>query len=128
MMTSREQQPDRTPDTEVARLRQENAQLRQAIDSHAVVGQAIGVLIATYRIPAAAGWEVLREVSQHTNIKPRTVAEALIGCALGWPKPELLGRELDAAVQRRPRQQDAPDRPGGEVRGSGPVRWWDSSQ
>jgi hypothetical protein len=128
MTTSREQQPDRTPDTEVARLRQENAQLRQAIDSHAVVDQAIGVLIATYRIPAAAGFEVLREASQHTNIKLRTVAEALIGCASGRAKPEPLGRELDAAVQRRSRQQDAPDRPGWEVRGSGPARWWDGSQ
>ncbi|WP_443066970.1 ANTAR domain-containing protein [Streptomyces sp. NBC_01261] len=68
-------------------------------------------LIATYGMAPAAGAEVLREVSQQTNIKLRTVAEALIGWMLGRPKPKPLGRELDAAVQRRsrcPGTQDCP--------------------
>lgn len=102
--------PDGTRDDATnARLERENAQLRHAIDSHARVDQAIGVLIATHRLTPAAGFEVLREVSQHTNIKLHTVAETVMAWALGQPLPEPVGRHLDAAVRRRPHQQDAPD-------------------
>jgi hypothetical protein len=81
--TSREKRPlpDGTPDAEVARLRQENTELRQTVDSHATVAQAIGFLIATRRIRPAAGFEVLREVSQRTNVKLHRVAEAAIAGA-----------------------------------------------
>jgi hypothetical protein len=51
------------------------------------VDQAIGVLIAIHRL-TSAGFEVLREVS---------------------PLPEPVGRQLDAAVQRRSHQQGASD-------------------
>lgn len=73
MTTSREQRtaPDGTHDATVARLEQENAQLRRAVDSHATVDQAIAVLVATHRLPPAAGFEVLREVSQHTTSNAR---------------------------------------------------------
>ncbi|MFF1443346.1 ANTAR domain-containing protein [Streptomyces sp. NPDC058295] len=69
MTTSRDQWslPDGTRDAAVARLEQEIAQLRQAVGSHAVVDQAIGVLIAIHRIPPHTGFEVLREVSQHRS-------------------------------------------------------------
>jgi hypothetical protein len=96
-------------DATTARLEQENAQLRHAVDSHATVDQAIGVLIAVYQLPPAAGFDVLREVSQHTNVKLHTVAESVIAWALGQPLPEPVGRQLDAAVQRRSHQQDARD-------------------
>ncbi|MFJ2729305.1 ANTAR domain-containing protein [Streptomyces collinus] len=43
--------------------------------------------MAIYRIPPAAGFEVLREVSQHTNTKLHEVAEAMIGWALGQRDP-----------------------------------------
>ncbi|MFJ2566548.1 ANTAR domain-containing protein [Streptomyces sp. NPDC087568] len=49
---------------EIVRLNKENAQLRQAVDSHAVIDQAIGVLIAVWRVPPADGWQVLVDVSQ----------------------------------------------------------------
>ncbi|WP_371674051.1 ANTAR domain-containing protein [Streptomyces sp. NBC_00289] len=103
MTTSREQQtvPDTTRDPLLTGLRQENAQLRQAVDSHAMVDQAIGVLIAVHRLPPAAGFEVLREVSQHTNVKLHTVAETVIDWALGQPMPDPVGQELNAAVRRR---------------------------
>ncbi|MFD3505030.1 ANTAR domain-containing protein [Streptomyces sp. NPDC058678] len=102
--------PDGTRDDATnARLEQENAQLRHAVDSHAAVDQAIGVLVAIHQLPPAAGFDVLREVSQHTNTKLNTVAETVIAWALGQPLPEPVGRELDAAVQRRSRQQNAPD-------------------
>ncbi|MEU0060137.1 ANTAR domain-containing protein [Streptomyces sp. NPDC006334] len=104
MTTSRTQRPrpEGSRDAVLSRLEHENAQLRQAVDSHATVDQAIGVLVATHRIAPATGFEVLREVSQHTNLKLRAVAETVIGWALGQqPLPEPVGQELDAAVQRR---------------------------
>ncbi|MEU6543214.1 ANTAR domain-containing protein [Streptomyces sp. NPDC046859] len=91
-----------------ARLEQENAQLRHAVDSHATVDQAIGVLIAIHQLAPAVGFEVLREVSQHTNTKLHTVAETVIAWALGTPLPEPVAQVLDAAVQRRSRRRDAP--------------------
>ncbi|WP_405624748.1 ANTAR domain-containing protein [Streptomyces sp. NBC_00016] len=103
--------PDGTRDAAVARLEQENAQLRQAVDSHAVVDQAIGVLVAVHRIAPAAGFEGLREVSQHTNVKLHTVAEMVIGWALGQSLPERVERELGQAVRRRSGQGDVPGRP-----------------
>jgi hypothetical protein len=93
----------------LSRLEQENAQLRHAVDSHATVDQAIGILIATHQIASAAGFEVLREVSQHTNLKLHAVAEVVIGWALGQPLPGPVEQELDAALQRR--QGNASDGP-----------------
>jgi hypothetical protein len=98
--------PGGTRNATVARLEQENTQLRHAVDSHAVVDQALGVLIAVHRIPPDAGFEVLREVSQHTNIKLHMVAEALIGWALGQSLPEPVDQELVEAVQRHSRQEN----------------------
>lgn len=77
----------------------------------ATVDQAIGVLVATRRLPPAAGFEVLREVSQHTNIKLHAVAEALIAWALGSPLPEPVGLELDAVVWRRSQRGQTPGQP-----------------
>ncbi|MFF6914462.1 ANTAR domain-containing protein [Streptomyces sp. NPDC012466] len=102
--------PDGTRDDAAnVRLEQENAQLRQAVDSHARIDQAVGILIATHRMPPGVGFEALREVSQRTNTKLHTVAETVIGWALGQPLPEPVGQELEAAVQRRSREQDSPD-------------------
>ncbi|MGW6921977.1 ANTAR domain-containing protein [Streptomyces sp. NPDC054950] len=114
MTTSREQRPlpDGTRDAAVARLEQENAQLQYAVGSHAVVDQAIGVLVAVHRIPPRAGFEVLREVSQHTNIKLHTIAEMTIGWALGQSLPEAVGHALGRAVQRCSWRDDAPGRRG----------------
>ncbi|MYR56156.1 ANTAR domain-containing protein, partial [Streptomyces sp. SID625] len=45
--------------------------------------EPIGVLIAVHQVPPAAGFEVLREVSQRTDIKLHAVAGTVIGWALG---------------------------------------------
>ncbi|MFG3029195.1 ANTAR domain-containing protein [Streptomyces sp. NPDC048253] len=96
--------PDDGPRNATACLEQENAQLRHAIGSHATVDQALGVLIAIHRIPPDTGFEVLREISQHTNIKLHTVAEMVIDWALGrQPLPEPVGHELGEAMQRHSR-------------------------
>lgn len=114
MTTSREQRtaPDGTRDLAVTRLQQENSQLRHAVGSHATIDQAIGVLIATHRLTPTTGFDVLRDVSQHTNTKLHTVAETVIAWALGHPLPAPVGRELDTAVQRRSPRRDDPDATG----------------
>ncbi|GAA2557834.1 hypothetical protein GCM10010423_69390 [Streptomyces levis] len=84
----------------IASLERENAQLRQAITSHATVDQALGVLLAVYRFAPADGFELLREVSQRTNLKLHIVAQAVLDWALGQPLPSTVGRELDTAVER----------------------------
>ncbi|GGY16926.1 hypothetical protein GCM10010358_80650 [Streptomyces minutiscleroticus] len=97
------QSPQHTPDpldraaARIAALEARNDQLRQAMRSHAVVDQAIGVLIAIARIGPEQGWEVLREVSQHANIKLRQVAEEIIA----WPRTGELRPAVRAVLRRR---------------------------
>ncbi|MFJ6705630.1 MULTISPECIES: ANTAR domain-containing protein [unclassified Streptomyces] len=102
-------QPPREPsapddpqnEEKMARLQEENAQLRQAVDSHAVIDQAIGVLMAVRRVPPADGWHVLREVSQHANVRLHAVADEVTGWTLGErPMSAPVRKELEAALQR----------------------------
>ncbi|WP_055713779.1 hypothetical protein [Streptomyces torulosus] len=56
----------------------------------------------------ADGWKSYKaNRSPSGNTKLHTVAGTVIAWALGEPEP--VGRELDAAVQRRSRQRNAPD-------------------
>ncbi|MEH0450188.1 ANTAR domain-containing protein [Streptomyces sp. B21-102] len=85
---------------ELERLRAENRQLQQALASHAVVDQAIGVLTVLGLIPPADGFTVLREVSQHTNIKLAKVAEHILKHGQGAALPDVLLGALQAALAR----------------------------
>ncbi|GGV10278.1 ANTAR domain-containing protein [Streptomyces spectabilis] len=82
-------------------LQEEVAQLQRAVVSHAVVDQAIGVVMACGGMCPEAAWELLREVSQHTNIKLREIAEHLVR----WPRcgelPEEVRLAMCAALRRR---------------------------
>lgn len=62
----------------IVELREEVDQLKEAITSHATVDQAIGMMVALGRVSPDQGWAVLREVSQHTNIKLRNIAEMIL--------------------------------------------------
>ncbi|MFJ4584242.1 ANTAR domain-containing protein [Streptomyces echinatus] len=108
---------DATPTTaesrlrdEVERLRTENRQLHQALASHAVVDQAIGVLTILGQITPQDGFTVLRETSQHTNTKLSDVAEQVLKHAQGAALPEVLRAELRAALARHtgPRSDSSP--------------------
>ncbi len=88
---------------EVERLRAENRQLQQALASHAVIDQAIGVLTVLGQIPPSDGFTVLRDVSQHTNIKLTEVAEEVLKHGQGAALPDVLLRELQAALVRNAR-------------------------
>ncbi|MBX9360440.1 ANTAR domain-containing protein [Streptomyces massasporeus] len=83
-------------------LREEVQQLKEAVASHAVVDQAIGMVVAFGRISPDQGWAVLKEVSQHTNIKLRNVAELI----LVWGRTGVMPEEIRAALE------DALDRAG----------------
>ena len=52
--------------------------LRAALDTRAVIGQAQGILMERERISADQAFDVLRRASQHLNIKLREVAQGLV--------------------------------------------------
>lgn len=62
----------------VGRNRRNEANLERALDSHRLVGQAMGILIERHRIVAHEAFDLLRRASQDHNIKLREVAERVI--------------------------------------------------
>jgi hypothetical protein len=93
----------REPDDETGRLlelQEEVDQLKEAVSSHAVVDQAIGMIVALGRVTPDQGWEVLKEVSQHTNIKLRNVAELILIWGRAGEMPEDIRAELEEALDR----------------------------
>ncbi|MFJ2766255.1 ANTAR domain-containing protein [Streptomyces sp. NPDC087300] len=82
---------------EVAELKEEVAQLQQAVQSHAIVDQAIGLLVGLGQITPAEAWDALREVSMNTNTKLREVAETLID----WGCSGVLPGEIRVELERR---------------------------
>ncbi|ANH90435.1 antitermination regulator [Streptomyces sp. SAT1] len=91
------------------RLHEEIAQLQRGLTSHAVIDQAIGALVAVGRIPPDSAWRVLREVSQRTNTKVRTVAEHILKFAQGGALSDTELEELRRALGRHAARR-APDR------------------
>ncbi|MEV5476070.1 ANTAR domain-containing protein [Streptomyces sp. NPDC052207] len=67
-----------SPAEEVQQLQAKVAQLERAVHSHAVIDQAIGVVIAVGRLTPAEAWDLLRETSMCTNTKLRHVAELVV--------------------------------------------------
>ncbi|MEU8984008.1 ANTAR domain-containing protein [Streptomyces sp. NPDC048309] len=84
------QEPDR-----IVELREEIDQLKEAVTSHAVVDQAIGMMVALGRVTPDQGWTVLREISQHTNIKLRTIAEMIVA----WGQNDDLPPDIRAVLE-----------------------------
>ncbi|MET9255611.1 ANTAR domain-containing protein [Streptomyces sp. NPDC048182] len=91
---------DGSPD-QVSRLQEQVRQLTEAVVSHAVVDQAIGVVVALGRVTPDEGWAVLKEVSQHTNIKLRSVAETILIWGRSGVMPVRVRAALEAALERR---------------------------
>ncbi|MGX1543010.1 ANTAR domain-containing protein [Streptomyces adustus] len=84
----------------IFRLQEEIDQLKEAVVSHAVVDQAIGMVVALGRVTPDQGWLVLKEVSQHRNVKLRHVAEAILLWGRSGEMPAELRAELDDALDR----------------------------
>ncbi len=106
-MIGREEQ---APHEQLTALQEEVEQLRRGLVSHAVVDQAIGVVVTVGRLRPEQGWAALKHVSQHTNIKLREVARCLVEWpARGW-LPEVIRRALPAAVEHARTGADADGR------------------
>ncbi|WP_326671812.1 ANTAR domain-containing protein [Streptomyces canus] len=81
-------------------LQEEIGQLKEAMVSHAVVDQAIGMVVALGRVTPDQGWEVLKDVSQHTNIKLRNVADLILIWGRSGEIPPEIRAELEDALDR----------------------------
>lgn len=53
-------------------------QLREAIESHRIIGQATGIMMERHRLTSGAAFELLRVASQNRNLRLRSIAERLI--------------------------------------------------
>ncbi|MCQ9180813.1 ANTAR domain-containing protein [Streptomyces sp. IBSBF 2953] len=84
----------------VAALEQEVDQLRQALASRAEIDQAMGVVAAVCRLSPEHSWDVLRQVSQHTNIKLREVAQHVMRWVVSGRLPDEIRPAMRAAVLR----------------------------
>jgi hypothetical protein len=77
--------PDGLPEpgdqARLSELRLENADLREAIDSRAVIEQAKGALILRYGLDDTAAFAVLKRWSQSSNTKLHTIAAAVVHAA-----------------------------------------------
>ncbi|MER5209325.1 ANTAR domain-containing protein [Streptomyces sp. NPDC002838] len=84
-------------------LQEEVDQLRQAITSRPVIDQARGILMATHAITSDEAWTVLREASQLSNTKLRTVAASLTAStgSDGPQPPAEVRTALRTAIARR---------------------------
>jgi GAF domain-containing protein len=60
-------------------------QLRSSLTSRAVIYQALGVIMAQERCTQARAFEILRTASQHSNVKLRDVASAIVSSVSGEP-------------------------------------------
>ncbi|MFF4537112.1 ANTAR domain-containing protein [Streptomyces aureus] len=63
------------------------------------VDQAIGVVISLGGLPPDRGFDVLRTVSQHTNVKLREVAERIVAWAHGSHLGQDIRHALDSALR-----------------------------
>ncbi|MFJ8542061.1 ANTAR domain-containing response regulator [Streptomyces sp. NPDC093586] len=86
-------------------LQEEVEQLRQAIASRPVIDQARGVLMALHSCTPDEAWHILREASQLSNTKLRTVAAAVTAgaCGDGPPPPPEVRAALRTALERAER-------------------------
>ncbi|MBL3669900.1 ANTAR domain-containing protein [Streptomyces sp. M2CJ-2] len=91
----------------ILRLEEEVQQLKEAVVSHAVVDQAIGVIVAIGRVSPDQGWTVLKEVSQHTNVKLRDIAGTIVGWGSTGVLPPETGAELEKVLDRISRPPSA---------------------
>ena len=79
----------------ILQLEEEVQQLKDAVVSHAVVDQAIGMIVALGRVSPDQGWTVLKEVSQRTNIKLRSIADMI----LVWGRTGALPAEVRTVLE-----------------------------
>ena len=62
----------------VDRFRQNEANLERAVESHRLVGQAMGILIERHRMTSEEAFGGLRRASQDHNVKLREIARRVV--------------------------------------------------
>ncbi|MGW2940051.1 ANTAR domain-containing protein [Streptomyces sp. NPDC001156] len=97
MLPEAAQETENPAADDIQELQTKVAQLEHAVDSHAVIDQAIGIVVAVGRLTAAEAWDVLRETSMCTNIKLRYVAELV----LAWGETGNLSANIREELARR---------------------------
>lgn len=95
-------EPTAAPADRLHVLEEEVEQLRHALASRPVIDQARGVLMALHACTPDEAWHILREASQLSNTKLRTVAAAVAASAEGDgpPPPAEIRRALRTALSR----------------------------
>lgn len=83
------------------------AEMHVALESHASIDQAVGILMKVQGCDAATAWDILKGLSQNTDTKLSGIAEATIGLASGADTAA-----LDDTVRQRLRNALTPQRPG----------------
>jgi transcriptional regulator with GAF, ATPase, and Fis domain len=53
-------------------------QLEEGIRTRQVIGEAVGIIMATRKVSAEKAFDILKAISQHTNVKLREVAAGLV--------------------------------------------------
>lgn len=86
---------------EIKTLRTEVNDLHRAMESHPSIDQARGMLMTLGPCTADEAWEILVEVSQHSNTKLRSVADELIATTEGEPLPSPVRAALGVALSKR---------------------------
>ncbi|MGQ4517053.1 ANTAR domain-containing protein [Streptomyces sp. DW26H14] len=81
-------------------LRREVDGLRHALESHPVIDMARGLVMAAGGCTPDDAWRVLVEVSQHTNIKLRDIAQSLVDGVEGPPPAPPVREALNASLRR----------------------------
>ncbi|MFD8034091.1 ANTAR domain-containing protein [Streptomyces sp. NPDC059717] len=89
-------EPEPRTDEQLKDLQGKFAHLEQA-DAHALIDQAICVIVAVGGLTPAEAWDLLRETSMHTNIELRQVSELVIA----WGAAGELSSDLREELARR---------------------------
>ena len=66
-------------------------QMEAALASNRVIGNAVGILMATYRLDQQQGFDLLRQISNHTNRRLIAIAEEV---TLTGALPDQIPRKL----------------------------------
>ncbi|MFI9805874.1 ANTAR domain-containing protein [Streptomyces sp. NPDC052301] len=94
--------PDRDDhEREILDLQEEIKQLKQTLGTHAVLDQAVGVVITYGGIEPSQGWAALTEVSQQTHVKLQEVAAYVVQWPQSLQLPAHILSALDTALERQ---------------------------
>ncbi|WP_206068633.1 ANTAR domain-containing protein [Nonomuraea composti] len=70
---------------DVARLREVEAQLKEALNTRAIIDQALGIVMVQRRCTAREAFDILRRVSQDRNVKLHQLAASIVEKVTGRP-------------------------------------------